>query len=132
MAISIGYMDFRPIFLMEIYKGLLFFFFKEWIMEQKIIPTAKTMAAKSEPVVKKHLGPALQYISTCFEKISERALAERMIRINGSVLYDIYDNNCLYSLFERQLVQYLRDELGYEVEVEYVDFIRMHMIIIKW
>lgn len=101
-------------------------------MEQNVIPNAKIMATKSEPVVKKHLEPALQYISTCFEKISERALAERTIRINASVLYDIYDNNCLYSLFERQLVQYLRDELGYEVEVECVDFIRMHMIIIKW
>ncbi len=101
-------------------------------MEQFTIPAAKTMAAKSEPVVKKHLEPALQYISTCFEKISERALAERTIRINGSVLYDIYDNNCLYSLFERQLVKYLRDELGYEVEVEYVDFIRMHTLTIKW
>ena len=101
-------------------------------MEQFTIPTAKTMAARGEPIVEKHLQPALKYISTCFEKISERALAERTIRINASVLYGIYDNNCLYSLFERQLVQYLRDELGYEVEVEYVDFIRMHMIIIKW
>lgn len=101
-------------------------------MEQTRIPDAKEMATRSEPIVENHLEPALQYISTCFEKISERALAERMIRINGSVLYDIYDNNCLYPLFERQLVQYLRDELGYEVEVEYVDFIRMHTITIKW
>lgn len=69
MAILIGSMDFRPIFLNGDYKGLLFFFKKGFIMEQYIIPTAKEMAAKSDELGICHLKPALDYIGGFIERM---------------------------------------------------------------
>lgn len=129
MAILIGSMDFRPIFLTETTK--VSYFFKEFEMEQIIIPTAKTMAAKSEPIVKKYLQPALEYIANQLDHLTERGLSKRIIRINGNSLYAIYDNKG-YVFNEKQLIQYLEEELGYEVGATYVEFVRLHTITLKW
>lgn len=61
------------------------------MMEQVIIPTAKTMAAKSEPIVNKNLQPALDYIAEMFKNINDRQLCDRRVTVNGKSLYSIYD-----------------------------------------
>lgn len=100
-------------------------------MEELIIPTAKTMAMKSEPIVNKNLQPALDYIAEMLENISDRQLADRRISVAGQSLYNIYDRRGL-SLKVSQLIKYLEDVLGYKTEISYRDFNVVHVITLKW
>lgn len=100
-------------------------------MEQVIMPTAKTMAAKSEPIVNKNLQPALDYIAEILENIGDRQLGDRRVTVTGDSLYNIYDRRGL-SLKVSQLIKYLEDTLGYKTEISYRDFNAVHAIILKW
>lgn len=100
-------------------------------MEQVIMPTAKTMAEKSEPIVNKNLQPALDYIAEILENIGDRQLGDRRVTVTGDSLYNIYDRRGL-SLKVSQLIKYLEDTLGYKTEISYRDFNAVHAIILKW
>ena len=100
-------------------------------MEQVIIPTAKTMATKSEPIVNKNLQPALDYIAEILENIGDRRLGDRRVTVTGDSLYNIYDRRGL-SLKVSQLIKYLEDTLGYKTEISYRDFNAVHAITLKW
>ncbi len=100
-------------------------------MEQVIMPTAKTMAAKSEPIVNKNLQPALDYIAEILENIGDRQLGDRRVTVTGDSLYNIYDRRGL-SLKVPQLIKYLEDTLGYKTEISYRDFNAVHAITLKW
>lgn len=100
-------------------------------MEQVIIPTAKTMAAKSEPIVNKNLQPALDYIAEILENIGDRQLGDRRVTVTGDSLYNIYDRRGL-SLKVPQLIKYLENTLGYKTEISYRDFNAVHAITLKW
>lgn len=100
-------------------------------MEQVIIPTAKTMATKSEPIVNKNLQPALDYIAEMLENIDDRQLVDRRVTVTGKSLYNIYDRRG-FSLKVSQLIKYLEDTLGYKTEISYRDSSVVYAITLKW
>lgn len=131
MAISIGSMDFRPIFLNRDLQRSLIFFKKGYIMEQTRIPDAKEMVVKSDALGVEHLQPALNYIGGIFAHIGDYDLVDRMINIDAKGLYDAY-NGSKYVLNDKQLIKYLEDELGYEVSAGYEYNLRLYGITLKW
>ena len=123
-------MDFRPIFLMETTKVSYFFFKELKMMEQTIIPTAKTMATRSDSLGIDHLKPALEYIGRHTNEMKDYQLINRRLNIYGDTLYSKYEGT-KYDLNPDQLIKYLQDDLGYEVIAKYKDN-RLYSLTLKW
>lgn len=99
-------------------------------MEQKIIPTANDMAARSDSLGIEHLKPALEYIGRCTNEMKDYQLINRRLNIYGDTLYSKYEDT-KYNLDSDQLIKYLKDNLGYEVIAKYANA-KLYSITLKW
>lgn len=100
------------------------------MMEQNMIPTAKTMAARSDSLGIDHLKPALDYIGRHTNEMKDYQLINRRLNIYGDTLYSKYEGT-KYDLNPDQLIKYLQDDLGYEVIAKYANA-KLYSITLKW
>ena len=100
------------------------------MMEQNTIPTAKTMATRSDLLGIDHLKPALDYIGRHINEMKGYQLINRRLNIYGDTLYSKYEGT-KYDLNPDQLIKYLQDDLGYEVIAKYGNA-KLYSITLKW
>lgn len=100
------------------------------MIEQNMIPTAKTMATRSDSIGIDYLKPALEYIGKHANAMKDYQLINRRLNFYGDTLYSKYEGT-KYDLNPDQLIKYLQDDLGYEVIAKYANT-KLYSITLKW